>query len=92
MNNEQKELSKTEKAAIILNASVFIIVVVSGIIRILVECNVLKSFKDSLAYNIIDGIIILIAVVLFVAACVLEKRLKNQENNKQNETKKRKHK
>lgn len=92
-NNEDKKLTKIEKIAITLNVLVFAIVLISGVIRILVECDVIRSFKDSLAYSIVDGIFILIAVILLVIAYVLEKRIKNMvqsdddKNNKNNETK-----
>lgn len=89
IEQEKKSLTKTEKIAISLNFAVFAIVVVSGIIRILVECDVIRNLKNNLAYQIVDGIFILIAVVLLIAAYVLERKIKqnNQEesnNNKDN--------
>ena len=82
---EQKPLTKIEKLAIGLNVAVFAIVVVSGIIRILVECNVISSFKNSVAYAVVDGLFIFAAVVMLVWAYVLEKRIKKlaqEEDNK----------
>jgi len=90
---EQKPLTKIEKLAIGLNVAVFAIVVVSGIIRILVECNVISSFKNSVAYAIVDGLFIFAAVVMLVWAYVLEKRIKKlaqEEDNKNKPQNKRK--
>ncbi len=90
---EQKPLTKIEKLAIGLNVAVFAIVVVSGIIRILVECNVISSFKNSVAYAVVDGLFIFAAVVMLVWAYVLEKRIKKlaqEEDNKNKPQNKRK--
>ncbi len=90
---EQKPLTKIEKLAIGLNVAVFVIVVVSGIIRILVECNVISSFKNSVAYAVVDGLFIFAAVVMLVWAYVLEKRIKKlaqEEDNKNKPQNKRK--
>ncbi len=90
---EQKPLTKIEKLAIGLNVTVFAIVVVSGIIRILVECNVISSFKNSVAYAVVDGLFIFAAVVMLVWAYVLEKRIKKlaqEEDNKNKPQNKRK--
>ncbi len=90
---EQKPLIKIEKLAIGLNVAVFAIVVVSGIIRILVECNVISSFKNSVAYAVVDGLFIFAAVVMLVWAYVLEKRIKKlaqEEDNKNKPQNKRK--
>ena len=90
---EQKPLTKIEKLAIGLNVAVFAIVVVSGIIRILVECNVISSFKNSVAYAVVDGLFIFAAVVMLVCAYVLEKRIKKlaqEEDNKNKPQNKRK--
>ena len=90
---EQKPLTKIEKLAIGLNVAVFAIVVVSGIIRILVECNVISSFKNSVAYAVVDGLFIFAAVVMMVWAYVLEKRIKKlaqEEDNKNKPQNKRK--
>ena len=90
---EQKPLTKIEKLAIGLNVAVFAIVVVSGIIRMLVECNVISSFKNSVAYAVVDGLFIFAAVVMLVWAYVLEKRIKKlaqEEDNKNKPQNKRK--
>ena len=90
---EQKPLKKKKKLAIGLNVAVFAIVVVSGIIRILVECNVISSFKNSVAYAVVDGLFIFAAVVMLVWAYVLEKRIKKlaqEEDNKNKPQNKRK--
>ena len=90
---EQKPLTKIEKLAIGLNVAAFAIVVVSGIIRILVECNVISSFKNSVAYAVVDGLFIFAAVVMLVWAYVLEKRIKKlaqEEDNKNKPQNKRK--
>ena len=90
---EQKPLTKIEKLAIGLNVAVFAIVVVSGIIRILVVCNVISSFKNSVAYAVVDGLFIFAAVVMLVWAYVLEKRIKKlaqEEDNKNKPQNKRK--
>ena len=85
---EQKPLTKIEKLAIGLNVAVFAIVVVSGIIRILVECNVISSFKNSVAYAVVDGLFIFAAVVMMVWAYVLEKRIKKLAQEEDNKNKK----
>lgn len=90
MNNENKSLTKAEKIAITLNIIVASIVIISGIIRALVEFDVLKSFKNSLAYTIIDGIFLAIGVICLIFAFIYEKRVKSlkqlEENNKQNKS------
>lgn len=81
---DKKELSPLEKKAITLNIIIIALVCVSGIVRILVNTNVLEALKNSLAYTIIDIIVIFIAVVLVTWACVIERKIKKQseQNNK----------